>query len=352
MALKPAASCKLIWAGIILVAVWASDQATTSARTSPMNNNALMVEKHEQWMFEFGRDYNDDADEKAKRLEIFSDNVEYIESFNDATAGAKSYKLGLNKFADLTNEEFRASRNGYKLPEFRQNYPSMSLINYEESDDVPSSIDWREEGAVTGVKSQGECGGCWAFSAVAAVEGINKLKTNELVSLSEQELLDCDTSLNRGCNGGTINYAFDFITHNGLSSDYEYPYKGFVNGTCRARGTTNAAIKIKGYKSVPFKSESALLIAVAKQPVSVAIDSSGPEFQFYSKGVFNGVCGTELDHGVAVVGYGEDNGIKYWLVKNSWGPEWGEEGYIKLQRDIDAPEGLCGIAMSAAYPTA
>ncbi|KAL6542800.1 hypothetical protein OROHE_010320 [Orobanche hederae] len=287
---------------------------------------------------------------KAKRLEIFSDNVEYIESFNDATAGAKSYKLGLNEFADLTNEEFRASRNGYKLTEFRQNYPSMS---YTESDSVPSSIDWRDKGAVTDVKSQGKCGGCWAFSAVAAVEGINQLKTNELVSLSEQELLDCDTSLNRGCNGGTINYAFDFITHNGLSSEYEYPYKGFVNGTCSARGTTNAAIKITGYKSVLFNSESALLIAVAKQPVSVAIDSSGREFQLYSEGVYNGVCGTELDHGVAVVGYGEEeDGTKYWLVKNSWGTDWGEKGYIRMQRNIDAPEGLCGIAMSAAYPTA
>ncbi|KAL6538673.1 hypothetical protein OROGR_012661 [Orobanche gracilis] len=349
MALKQAALCKLIWAaGIILVAVWASDQATTSAHTS-RTNNALMVEKHEKWMSEFGRDYKDDADEKAKRLKIFSDNVEYIESFNKRT---KSYKLRINKFTDLTNEEFRASRNGYKVMEFRQHYPSVSLINYAaESDRVPSSIDWRQKGAVTHVKEQGDCGGCWAFSAVAAVEGINQIKTTKLVTLSEQELIDCDTSQNQGCYGGTMNYAFDFIIHNGLSSEKEYPYKGAVNEKCSTRGKT-VSIKITGYESVPFKNESALLIAVAKQPISVAIDSSRREFQHYSEGVLNGVCGTKLDHGVTVVGYGEDHGIKYWLVKNSWGTKWGERGYFRMQRDVDAPEGLCGIALEAAYPTA
>lgn len=147
--------------------------------------------------------------------------------------------------------------------------------------------------------------------------------------------------------------AFRYIIGNkGLTTESKYPYRG-VQKTCSTKKANSGTTKIKGYEDVPANSESALLNAVAHQPVSVAIDASDSDFKFYSSGVFSGKCGTELDHGVTAVGYGEtDDGTKYWLVKNSWGTSWGENGYIRMQRNIHDEEGLCGIAMQASYPTA
>ncbi|PIA31966.1 hypothetical protein AQUCO_04700082v1 [Aquilegia coerulea] len=307
-----------------------------------------MEARHERWMTTYGRTYKDNA-ERQKRFQIFKFNVEFIETFNKN--GDQSYVLGVNGFADQTNEEFIASRNGFK----KQSKPRSSLsFRYENVTAVPSTMDWRKKGAVTPIKDQGQCGCCWAFSAVAAMEGINQLSTGKLISLSEQELVDCDTSgEDQGCEGGLMDDAFDFIEHNkGLATEGSYPYSG-VDGTCNKKKAATSAAKITGYEDVTANSESALLKAVANQPISVAIDASGSAFQFYSSGVFTGDCGTDLDHGVTAVGYGTaSDGTKYWLVKNSWGAQWGEEGYIRMQRDIDAEEGLCGIAMEASYPTA
>lgn len=186
------------------------------------------------------------------------------------------------------------------------------------------------------------------------MEGITKLKTGKLISLSEQEVVDCDTKgEDQGCNGGLMDDAFKFIIKNGgLTTEANYPYTA-ADGTCNTHKSGSHAATITGYEDVPANSEAALLKAVAKQPVSVAIDAGGFAFQFYSSGVFTGDCGTDLDHGVAAVGYGTtSDGTKYWLVKNSWGSSWGEKGYIRMERDVDAKEGLCGIAMQASYPTA
>ncbi|KAI4322763.1 hypothetical protein L6164_022428 [Bauhinia variegata] len=312
--------------------------------------DASMHERHRQWMAHYGKVYKD-SQEKDKRFNVFKTNVQYIENFNDA--GNKPYKLAINQFADLTNEEFVASRNRFK-GHMCSTITRTSTFKYENVAALPSSVDWRQKGAVTPIKDQGQCGCCWAFSAVAATEGITKLSTGKLISLSEQELVDCDTNgVDQGCEGGLMDDAFKFILQNkGLSTETNYPYQG-TDGTCNKNKEANRAATIKGYEDVPANNEKALLKAVANQPVSVAIDASGSDFQFYSSGVFTGSCGTELDHGVTAVGYGaSEDGTKYWLVKNSWGTQWGEQGYIRMQRDIEAPEGICGIAMQASYPTA
>ncbi|CAL5444360.1 unnamed protein product [Camellia sinensis] len=335
---------KFILSTLLVLGLWASQAMSRTLY------EASMSERHEQWMADHGRVYKDNA-EKEMRFKIFNDNVQFIESFN--SAGNRPYKLSINQFADLTNEEFQASRNGYKIP----SHPRLSNttpFRYENVTAVPTSMDWRKKGAVTPIKDQGQCGSCWAFSTIAATEGITQLTTGKLISLSEQELVDCDRSgQDAGCEGGYMEGGFAFIVQNkGIATETIYPYSA-TDGTCNTKKESSHAAKIGGYENVPANSESALLKAVANQPISVSIDAGGASFQFYSSGIFTGDCGTDLDHGVTAVGYGTTaDGTKYWLVKNSWGTSWGEEGYIRMQRDIAAKEGLCGIAMDSSYPTA
>lgn len=289
-----------------------------------------------------------DLSEKQNRFNVFKANVLHIDKVNKLDL---PYKLKLNKFADMTNHEFRSYYSS-KVNHFRTHRGPRATTGFMhgKTENVPASVDWRKQGAVTPVKDQGKCGSCWAFSAVAGVEGINKIRTGQLVSLSEQELVDCDSD-NEGCNGGLMEKAYEFIKDKGgLTTETMYPYRA-RDGSCDSAKLNAPVVKIDGYETVPENDEEALLKAVANQPVSVAIDASGLNLQFYSEGVFSGRCGTELDHGVAIVGYGATvDGTKYWIVKNSWGPEWGEHGYIRMHRGVDAEEGICGITMEASYP--
>ncbi|XP_026666039.2 zingipain-2-like [Phoenix dactylifera] len=327
---------------LMVLGVWVSGATARGIADEPMST------RHEQWMAQYGRVYKD-AVEKERRFQIFRDNYKYVESVN--RAGDRKYKLGLNQFADMTNEEFKASRLGFKPMPTESTRGSFQYANLS---DAPDSMNWRTRGAVTPVKNQRSCGCCWAFSSVAAIEAIAQIKTGNLVSLSEQQLVDCDTNDgNKGCDGGFMTSAFQYVVDNGgITTEDNYPYMA-ADGTCDTNRASSSAATISGYESVPANDESSLLQAVANQPVSVGIDGSGQDFQLYKGGIFTGPCETEMNHAVTAVGYGTaEDGTKYWLVKNSWGTTWGEMGYMRIQRDVGAPEGLCGIAKLASYPTA
>ncbi|KAL6616797.1 hypothetical protein ACP70R_039067 [Stipagrostis hirtigluma subsp. patula] len=315
-----------------------------------LGSHDRLIELFEKWADKYRKAYASFG-EKLRRFEVFKDNLKHIDETNRQ---ASSYWLGLNEFADLTHDEFKATHLGLGLGGGAR--PASSAFRYEgvEAAALPKSVDWRKKGAVTEVKDQGQCGSCWAFSTVAAVEGINAIVTGNLTALSEQELIDCDTDGNHGCNGGLMDYAFSYIAHNGgLHTEDDYPYL-MEEGSChrRTKRSEENVVTISGYEDVPRNNEQALLKALAHQPVSVAIEASGRNFQFYSGGVFDGPCGTELDHGVAAVGYGTaSKGHDYIIVKNSWGKHWGEKGYIRMRRGTGKRQGLCGINKMASYPT-
>ncbi|CAJ1978782.1 unnamed protein product [Sphenostylis stenocarpa] len=310
----------------------------------------ITPEKHEKWMAQYGKAYKDAA-EKEKRFQIFKNNVQFIESFN--AAGDKPFNLSINQFADLHNEEFKALLiNGQKKAR-SMGTATVTSFKYDSVTQIPETMDWRKRGAVTPIKDQGTCRSCWAFSTVATIEGLHQITTGELVSLSEQELVDCVKGGSEGCHGGYVEDAFEFIAKKGgIASETHYPYKG-KDRSCGVKETHHGVARIKGYEKVPANSEKALLKAVANQPVSVYIDAGGRAFQFYYSGIFTGKCGTDPDHAATVVGYGKvHDGTKYWLVKNSWSSEWGEKGYMRMKRNINAKKGLCGIAANGSYPIA
>ncbi|XP_022763814.1 cysteine protease XCP1-like [Durio zibethinus] len=333
-------------ASLFMSSALAHDFSIVGYSPEHLTSTDKLTELFESWISKHGKIY-ESIEEKLLRFEVFKDNLKHIDKRNKEIS---SYWLGLNEFADLSHEEFKNKYLGLKSEVFRKTQ-SPGDFTYRDVTDLPKSVDWRKKGAVTPVKNQGSCGSCWAFSTVAAVEGINKIVTGNLTSLSEQELIDCDTSFNNGCNGGLMDYAFKFIVANGgLHKEEDYPYL-MEEGTCEGKKGEMDVVTISGYHDVPENDEQSLLKALAHQPLSVAIEASGRDFQFYSGGLFNGPCGTELDHGVAAVGYGTSKGSDYIIVKNSWGPEWGEKGYIRMKRNTGKRQGLCGINKMASYPT-
>uniref|UniRef100_A0A0D9YKN8 Uncharacterized protein n=1 Tax=Oryza glumipatula TaxID=40148 RepID=A0A0D9YKN8_9ORYZ len=346
----------LLCGGACVAVAMPSELSIVGYSEEDLASHERLMELFEKFMAKYRKAYSS-LEEKLRRFEVFKDNLNHIDEENKKITG---YWLGLNEFADLTHDEFKAAYLGLTLTPARRN-SNDQLFRYEEVEaaSLPKEVDWRKKGAVTEVKNQGQCGSCWAFSTVAAVEGINAIVTGNLTRLSEQELIDCDTDGNNGCSGGLMDYAFSYIAANGgLHTEESYPYL-MEEGTCR-RGSTEgdddgeaaAAVTISGYEDVPRNNEQALLKALAHQPVSVAIEASGRNFQFYSGGVFDGPCGTRLDHGVTAVGYGTaSKGHDYIIVKNSWGSHWGEKGYIRMRRGTGKHDGLCGINKMASYPT-
>lgn len=290
-----------------------------------------------------------DALEYAKRLENYIANDLLILTHN-AAYHLHGFTLGHNEFSHLSKEEMKAQLFGFEMPrgylETRRTAQNASLV--VQNVEAPESIDWVEKGGVTPIKNQGKCGSCWAFSTTGAVEGATFVASGILPNLSEQELVDCDDNGDMGCDGGLMDHAFQWIEQHGICSENEYTYKG-KEAVCRE---CKQVVKVTGFQDVQPNNEGALKTAVAQQPVSVAVQANLPEFLFYKSGILSSSCGTDLDHGVLIVGYGEENGQKYWKIKNSWGESWGEKGYVRLARDIDDSRGKCGIAMVPSYPFA
>jgi len=292
------------------------------------------------------------AEEETVRRVIFEQNVAKVSAHNaKADLGLKSFRLAINKFSDMTNQEFRRERNGLRMDLKRaSNAEKIERFEHIDLKDVPDTVDWRDKNIVTPVKDQAQCGSCWAFAAVASLEGQHALATQKLVSLSEQNLVDCSgPEGNDGCEGGLPDNAYQYIIDNkGIDTEKAYPYEAEDDDCRYKKGKSGATVK--SYVDVESGDEDALKKAVASVgPISVGIDASSDEFQSYSGGVYDvDDCSTEqLDHGVTVVGYGSDNGQDYWLVKNSWGPDWGIDGYIKMSRNKD---NQCGISTMASYP--
>ena len=295
---------------------------------------------------ENNKQYKDDLEELT-RYNIWAGNQKAIEVHN-ANADKFGFTLGMNKFGDLESHEFAQMFNGYKMQP-RSN--STKVFVADPNFKADPTVDWRTKGAVTGVKNQGQCGSCWAFSTTGSLEGQHFLKKGQLVSLSEQNLVDCSTSYgNHGCSGGLMDNAFRYIKANdGIDTEESYPYQAH-NEQCRFK-RENVGATDTGYVDIQHEDENALMQAVQSiGPVSVAIDAGHRSFQMYKEGIYyEAECSqTRLDHGVLAVGYGTEDGQDYWLVKNSWGAQWGMEGYIKMSRNRS---NNCGIATQASYPT-
>ena len=278
------------------------------------------------------------------RYSVFEENFNKINKHNSE---GHSWTMELNQFADLTQSEFKSKTKCYDNP-IPNLYTPHLKFNSDNIKDIPSEWDWTKKGAVTPVKDQAQCGSCWAFSTTGSVEGAYFLSSEKLVSLSEQQLVDCSSRFgNQACNGGLMSNAFSYIQENGICKESDYKYTA-SDGKCKKCSTVT---KIDSFVDITPNSESDLLKAVSQQPVSVAIEADQSVFQFYSSGVMDSTsCGTNLDHGVLLVGWGESDGKPYWKVKNSWGSSWGNEGYILLSRNVTNPTGQCGIAMMASYP--
>jgi len=301
------------------------------------------------WMQEHQKSYA--AAEFQTRYGIFKSNMDYVHQWNNDT---KQSKLALNYLADLSNAEYQRIYLGTKIDGTARLAAAALLPAHEKpvADTYNSTVDWRTQKLVTPIKNQGQCGSCWSFSTTGSTEGAHAQATGNLVSLSEQNLMDCSTSYgNQGCDGGLMDQAFEYIIKNkGIDTEASYPYKA-ADGTCAFK-VANIGATISNYTDVKSGDEGALETAANIRPVSVAIDASHTSFQLYSSGVYHELfcSATKLDHGVLVVGYGTDttSSKAYWIVKNSWGATWGQQGYIYMSKDKN---NNCGIATSASYPS-
>ncbi|XP_060074766.1 procathepsin L-like [Ylistrum balloti] len=303
----------------------------------------------EEWTI-FKRTYNkqyEEHEELMRRI-IWEDNARYVQKHNlEAANGLHTFTTGMNEYGDLTSREFVKMMNGFIM----RNSTSSLIFDASDATVTDDSVDWRTKGYVTEVKNQEQCGSCWAFSTTGSLEGQTFKKTGKLVSLSEQNLVDCSKKQgNHGCKGGLMDFGFKYIQENkGIDTEESYPYRG-KDGKCKFEAN-NVGATDTGFVDVKSKSVSSLQQAVSTiGPISAGMDASHPSFQLYRSGVYKErkCSSTKLDHGVLVVGYGSEGEEDYWIMKNSWGKSWGMKGYFNIER---SEKNMCGIATQASYPT-
>jgi len=327
-----------------------------TALAGNLHDRAHYEAKFFDWLQEFKVEVKN-GEHFTHMLQNFANNDDIIEQTN---AQKLSYTLGHNAFSHMSIEEFAAHFNlGKGMP----NKEPAAEVHIAPSNYTATSKDWTTStGVVTPVKDQGNCGSCWSFSATGALEGVYAQRypqTSSWTGFSEQELVSCATTLNNGCNGGLMDYAFKYVINKGgLCSEVAYPYTSGTtgqNGACNeASCTINTNLDIASYTDVQTNSDTALMSALDKNPVSVAIQANQPAFQLYKSGVLTGTCGANLDHGVLAVGYGTyTDGNDYYKVKNSWGTSWGMSGYVLIARGAtyNNGKGQCGILSGPpSYP--
>ncbi|ESO83555.1 hypothetical protein LOTGIDRAFT_133240 [Lottia gigantea] len=305
-------------------------------------------EEWEQFKADYVRDYKSDLEERERR-EIWEANYDYINEHNKlADSGHHTFWLGVNKFADMTNEEFRKVHNTYR----KTVHKLTESISNRRADitELPTEVDWRKKGYVGPVPNEGQCGACWAFSALGALEGQHFKKTGKLVTLSAQNLMDCSQKEgNYGCEGGLMDSAFLYIKkNNGVDTEVSYPYKA-MNGKCQFK-RADVGATLSRYVDIPKGNEQALQKSIAEVgPISTAIDASNPSFQFYTKGVYYepNCKSDQLDHANVATGYGVYNNTEYYMVREVFGLDYGMNGYIMMSRNRN---NNCGIATASSYP--
>jgi len=311
---------------------------------------ALASADFESFKEKYGKVYNGDHAEKRHRA-IYQANMAHYEEVNSQ---GLPYKLGENQFTDLNKKQFREQAGLGYLPFDGHDLPPVLGEHLHNGEELAASVDWTTQGAVTPVKDQGQCGSCWSFGTTGGIEGAWQIQTGSLLSLSEQQLMDC-SKRNLGCQGGNAAWAINYEKGVNLATEASYPYKA-VKETCKESGFATAIPKggVTGYTTVGksfgiisiIASEADMKSALTQQPVSIAIEADQRSFQGYKSGVLTSGCGTKLDHAVLAVGYGTENGNDYWLVKNSWGTSWGLSGYIKIGRN----DNQCGVLSQPLYP--
>jgi KDEL-tailed cysteine endopeptidase len=297
----------------------------------------------------FRKFYSDDF-ELETRYNIFKENLVNINRHNNEPN--QNFTLGVNQFSDLTQEEYKSTYvSGFNGELGGYGCKAFSSA----ASGAPLSIDWRAKGVVNPVRDQGQCGSCWAFATTANAESVWAIYSGQLLDLSEELLVDCASGVgyyNLGCNGGQPDSAFKYMINNGQCLESSYPY---VAGTTKTAGSCHSCSAAPAHFSACYdvapKDQVSLKGAVSKQPVAIAIEADTFYFQSYAGGILDSTkCGTTLDHAVEIVGYGEDNGKKYWNVRNSWGSTWGEKGYVRILRSESTNDvGICGVAAEPSF---
>ncbi|CAN6373423.1 unnamed protein product [Urochloa humidicola] len=384
-AIRSSSSLALTLLPLLLAAVLTPSLASPAATDGLDGEALLMLGRFHGWMAAHGRSYASE-EEKLHRFQVYRSNMEFIKAANRDIR--MNYELGETPFTDLTHDEFMAmyisniavslkseammmitTRAG-PVHEGSGRRSGLPLATADEPPRhgnltaLPASVDWRAKGVVTPAKNQGtKCSSCWAFASVATMESAQAISTGGAPPvLSEQQLVDCSQA---GCSGSSsVDEGFKWVIGNsGITTAAAYPYTG-IKGQCRTG--MPVAVRLSGYKNLPTKNETAIMEAVARQPVAVGFDGSDPCFQHYIRGVYDAGCSMNgvytgkscqvtwgaQNHMLAIVGYGaKPDGTKYWIAKNSWTEFWGDKGFVYLLRDSPPnPNGVCGLAMGVAYP--